>query len=222
MKQYCFFFLLLAPFFLSAQSDARIDVTVRNGKGNPSAGDKIYFVGQISHRSISGISNQDGQFRVLLPQGEVYDIRIQSIGEETDYNTIEIPTLGAGQQFENMSIEITCEPATDYTLKSLQFETGKALILSSSFPMLNELADLLLRKPNLKIGVFGHTDSEGDDVSNLKLSQQRADAVKDYLVKKGVPGDRIKALGCGEYKPIADNKTEKGRAANRRTEVRVF
>ena len=79
--------------------------------------------------------------------------------------------------------------------------------------------------PNMVIEIRGHTDSlnsTGDPNYNLKLSQRRADAVKQALVRKGISADRIQTIGYGEKQPIADNKNEEGRALNRRTEFKVI
>jgi OOP family OmpA-OmpF porin len=78
------------------------------------------------------------------------------------------------------------------------------------------VADILTKRPNFNIEVRGYTDSRGNDDYNLGLSQRRADAVRDYLVEKGTPAERLTAVGLGEADPIADNDTEEGRALNRR------
>lgn len=80
----------------------------------------------------------------------------------------------------------------------------------------------MLLKNSLKIELGGHTDSDGDEESNLKLSQRRVETVRNYLIKKGVPVNRLTAVGYGENQPVADNSTEEGKRLNRRTEVRVI
>jgi OOP family OmpA-OmpF porin len=72
------------------------------------------------------------------------------------------------------------------------------------------------------VEVAGHTDSVGSDAYNQKLSEGRAKAVVDYFVSQGVPADRLKAVGYGKTKPVASNKTEEGRAQNRRVELQIF
>jgi OOP family OmpA-OmpF porin len=72
----------------------------------------------------------------------------------------------------------------------------------------------------VKIEIGGHTDADGHESSNLKLSQRRADTVKNYLVKKGVPASRMTAKGYGELHPVADNKSPEGKAKNRRVELK--
>jgi outer membrane protein OmpA-like peptidoglycan-associated protein len=86
---------------------------------------------------------------------------------------------------------------------------------------LDKLTKLMFVNPTLRIEVGGHTDNAGSDADNLKLSDQRANAVRDFLVKKGIEAARITAKGYGETQPMATNDTEEGRALNRRTEVVV-
>jgi outer membrane protein OmpA-like peptidoglycan-associated protein len=80
----------------------------------------------------------------------------------------------------------------------------------------------LKKNPSLKIEISGHTDDVGNEQSNLKLSQSRAEAVKNYLTEKGITADRLTAKGYGKSKPIALNSTEEGRKQNRRTEFTVL
>jgi OmpA-OmpF porin, OOP family len=101
------------------------------------------------------------------------------------------------------------------------FKTAKAQILPQSFQLLDEVAEILTENSGLTIRVEGHTDSRGSDKYNRKLSQARAKSVSDYLTDKGVGSDRIAAVGFGEDKPIEDNSTEAGRAANRRVEIHI-
>ncbi len=205
-----------------SQSTAPLDVKVLSESGKPYAGDKIYFVGQTSKTSFSGITNASGKFHIDLPEGDVYDIRIMSIGDELEYNTLEIPALKEGERYENMELEIMYEAAKDYTLNNLQFDTGKSTIKTVSFSILDNVAELLVLKPTMKIEIAGHTDSDGDDSANLLLSQQRADAVKQYLIKKGIAANRMTAKGYGESRPAADNATTAGKQQNRRTEIRIL
>jgi len=101
--------------------------------------------------------------------------------------------------------------------ETVYFDTGKATIKPVSFGLLDDVATVLNTYPQIKkVRVEGHTDSQGDDASNMKLSQDRAASVMAYLVGKGVAAERLTAQGFGETQPIADNATPAGRALNRR------
>lgn len=222
MKTLCSMLAILLTTALFGQETAPLTVKVLNTKGQPYAGDKIWFVGQQSKQKLFGITDAAGKFRIALPQGDVYDIRIQAIGEEVEYNTLEIPRLNEGERFEDAELVITYEAAKSYTLSNLQFESGKSTIKPVSYALLNDVVEIMTLKPNMKIAIGGHTDSDGDDAANMELSRQRADAVKNYLVQHGVAASRIAAQGYGETQPIADNSTPAGKARNRRTEIRIL
>lgn len=105
--------------------------------------------------------------------------------------------------------------------KNVFFATGSYKLLAKSNKSLNEVADILKADESLMIDIDGHTDEVGSNESNLVLSENRAAAVRDYLISKGIAENRMKSTGYGEEKPIADNKTAAGRAKNRRTEMTV-
>lgn len=104
---------------------------------------------------------------------------------------------------------------------NLNFDFGKATIRESSFSSLDKLAQTLIDAKNWKLDIAGHTDDKGSDEYNLKLSQNRANAVKDYLVKKGVNAETITAQGFGESKPIVPNDNDANRERNRRVEFKI-
>ena len=106
--------------------------------------------------------------------------------------------------------------------RTLLFDFGKATIKPSSFVALDELAESLLKSPEKGLEIIGHTDNVGSASVNLKLSQERANAVKKYLLSKGIEESRLVAIGKGMTEPIADNNTEEGRNKNRRVEFIIF
>lgn len=106
-----------------------------------------------------------------------------------------------------------------YILDNIQFGHNSDRLFASSYPELDKLAKKLKDNPNIEIKITGHTDNEGSPRYNLRLSQKRAEAVKKYLVSKGIDEARIVTDGVGEKKPIASNETRRGRAKNRRIEV---
>lgn len=114
------------------------------------------------------------------------------------------------------------EVAEVIDLQGVNFETGSATLTSSSSIRLSQAANQLLKNPDVKVIVAGHTDNSGDALFNLNLSQQRAEAVKTYLVNKGVEPKNLTARGYGITQPVADNNTSSGRAQNRRVELRIL
>jgi len=106
-------------------------------------------------------------------------------------------------------------------MKGIEFETGKSKILPKSYPLMDEIAKTFIENPSYIIEIQGHTDNVGNPEKNLQLSQDRADAVLLYLVKKGVSSDRMTAVGYGQTDPIAENDTKAGRQKNRRVQFKI-
>jgi outer membrane protein OmpA-like peptidoglycan-associated protein len=104
-------------------------------------------------------------------------------------------------------------------LKGVSFVSGKATLTRNSFTILDMVCESLLEWPEVRLEIQGHTDNQGKAAANVKLSQERADAVRAYLVGKGVAANRLTAVGYGSTKPVADNKTADGRETNRRVEL---
>ncbi|RZK59994.1 MAG: OmpA family protein [Pedobacter sp.] len=106
-------------------------------------------------------------------------------------------------------------------ISNLEFDLGKATIRAKSYPTLNRVAALLMEK-NFSLKLAGHTDNTGSDALNLRLSKDRAESVKAYLVSQGANASRIEATGYGESQPIATNATPAGRQQNRRVEFTLY
>jgi outer membrane protein OmpA-like peptidoglycan-associated protein len=128
------------------------------------------------------------------------------------------PELMAGQAIKTT---YSTEMSTTVSSKSyqIQFETGSSVILPGSYAQLDEIMASAIVAEGLKVGVYGHTDNTGNADANQKLSEARANAVKSYLISKGLREDRIEAKGFGPTQPIADNKTADGKAQNRRVQI---
>lgn len=104
-------------------------------------------------------------------------------------------------------------------LAGVTFMSGKAVLNVNSYTILDQVYESLAEWKEVKLEIQGHTDSQGSDAVNLKLSQARADAVRAYLIQKGIAAERLRAVGYGEAFPIADNATAEGRERNRRVEM---
>jgi len=132
------------------------------------------------------------------------------------------PTV-VGTKENNGCPEIKQEVITrvNYAAKNIFFATASARLLKASNMSLNEVAQIMKDDPNLKLDIEGHTDNVGKPAYNLTLSQNRANAVRDYFISKGIDASRLQATGYGMTKPVADNKTSAGRSKNRRVEMKL-
>jgi OOP family OmpA-OmpF porin len=111
---------------------------------------------------------------------------------------------------------------TTVTLKTLQFERGKAELLSASYGELDKLAEFMTENPTIEIEISGHTDNQGDPKLNVQLSESRVKSTTDYLISKGIEKNRIKGKGYGGSKPVASNSREETRKLNRRVEMTII
>jgi outer membrane protein OmpA-like peptidoglycan-associated protein len=120
-----------------------------------------------------------------------------------------------------LQVSYSSEITSEVSSKSyqIQFETGSAIIKPASYKLLDEILESSVVAEGLKVGVYGHTDNVGNDATNQKLSEDRANSVKSYLLSKGLAPARIEAKGFGSANPIADNKTAAGKAQNRRVQI---
>jgi outer membrane protein OmpA-like peptidoglycan-associated protein len=127
------------------------------------------------------------------------------------------PTTPAGDKVDNKG----CTLLNTIVLKGVNFDNDSAKLRADSYPILDDAVATMKRYPGIKVEVAGHTDSNSGDAHNMKLSGNRAKAVMDYFVSKGVDAASLTSKGYGETTPIADNKTAEGRAQNRRVELRI-
>lgn len=199
---------------------AMILVTVEDNRGTPLEG-VIVSVKQGAREPYSKLSDAQGRVVLIIPAGYRYELRFVSLDvSQTDHvEVFDIPE----RNDERYNLVMTYTPPTDRTfiLKGVYFDTNKTTLKPASKPALTNLYEYLKMKPSVVIELSGHTDSVGSDEDNQKLSEGRAQAVREWLVKKGIDGKRMTAVGFGESRPIDDNDTAAGRENNRRTEVLV-
>lgn len=129
----------------------------------------------------------------------------------------------AYREIANKSLKlIPIEEGQIVRLNNISFEFGKAALRKESSQELDRIALTMTQTPTLTIELGGHTDNVGGEAPNLKLSQDRADVVREYLIGKGIEPDRVASKGYGEARPIASNNTPDGQAANRRVEFTIL
>ncbi|HUP64656.1 MAG TPA: OmpA family protein [Thermoanaerobaculia bacterium] len=165
----------------------------------------------------AAIGNQSGNPRTGGVAGAVVGGVIGAVvGRRMDQQQKEL------EQIEGIDVERTAEDTLDVSLKNeILFDFDSSALRSESRSTLRELASVLARYPAQSVSVAGHTDSQGSDSYNQRLSEQRAAAVKDYLVGQGVPSNRIAAFGYGKTRPVATNATAEGRQLNRRVQIYI-
>ena len=136
-----------------------------------------------------------------------------------------LKTSDGGESWKHLGTNCslsTSPEGTTFTLHKVYFNKSKYDLLAESFAELDTLAKKLIENPKLVIEISGHTDNHGEDIDNLKLSENRAKAVKEYLVSKKIKPERIKCKGYGETRPIASNAAEDTRKLNRRVEFTIL
>jgi outer membrane protein OmpA-like peptidoglycan-associated protein len=222
-------FLLCASFSLFGQEDmqpteeeAVLECVVTDPDKVPEEDAQIMVESEDKTIVKNGKTNIDGIYKALVPEGKKYNIKVKKFGKFLDYS-VDIPNHPGAAEFVQPLIIVTVkEYIREYTLKHVNFDTNKWDIRQDAHHTLNKLYHGFNKNPKLIVEIAGHTDDIGDAKANLRLSQKRADAIRAYLIERGVSPDRVLAKGYGEIKPHADNKTEEGRALNRRTEVKVI
>ena len=167
-------------------------------------------------------NSSTGKFLLSLPAGENYGISVLSDGYLFHSENFNIP-INSGFDLVDKVIELkNIKVGSNITLKNVFFDLGKSKIKKDSYPELDRLVDLLNDISTLKIEISGHTDNIGNKDFNELLSMQRASAVLNYIVNKGINKNRLTAIGFGDSKPIDSNNTKVGRANNRRTEFKII
>ncbi len=163
-----------------------------------------------------------GSYKMVLSKGIKYGISAKAEGFLPTSESIDLTQLNEYQEKEVTLYLTPIEKGQTITLNNIFFETGKFDLKKESEAELNRLLEILKNNPKLKIEISGHTDSRGNEQANLTLSQNRANAVVNYLVLNGISRDRFVAKGYGKTKPISDNETEEGRQKNRRVEFKIL
>ncbi len=168
-------------------------------------------------------TDENGDLLVSLVTGKEYMLNINEKNYSFYSEHISLSEIAA--DIKPLYHEIMLDPISkaiatkhkEIVLHNIFFETGSAQLMLSSMIEINNLKDYLTQSPSFKINIIGHTDNVGSDDDNLQLSQNRAKAVYDALILKGISPNRIRYEGKGESQPIADNNTVEGRKKNRRT-----
>jgi len=203
----------------NADGKTRIFGKVYDGKTNQViAGATIHFTA-VSENS-PATAQKDGSFEIRLSGVEEYSVKVEAPGYIGEFERLDLRTQVLKELEMNFRL-LPIEIGTTINLKSVLFERSKPVLLTSSYDELDLVADFMKENPKVEILLSGHTDNQGRHELNMKLSRERVNVVKDYLVKKGIQENRITSKGFGGTKPIADNEAEETRALNRRVEFTI-
>lgn len=173
--------------------------------------------------SVLRSNRKTGRYLVALPHGKNYGVVAVASGYLFCSENVDIPVTE--QQYQEVRQDLELQPlikGSKVVLNNIFFDFDKSTLRKESYPELNRLVRLLRENPRLQLRIGGHTDSKGSDEYNLRLSQDRAQAVVNYLIEQGIHADRLQAKGYGENMPVASNETSEGRQRNRRTEFEIL
>jgi outer membrane protein OmpA-like peptidoglycan-associated protein len=193
---------------------------------NTPAGDKVDEKGCSLPKDADGDGVTDDKDQCAnTPAGDKVDEKGCSLPKDGDGDGVmddkdRCPSTPSGVKVDEEGCQVLFEPKKKtLILEGVNFETGKSELTTESKTILDGVAESLVANEDINVRVSGHTDNTGSAALNKRLSQARAEAVRAYLIEKGVNASRLTAAGYGPSKPIASNKTAEGRAQNRRVEL---
>lgn len=219
-------FALVVVLPVEAQTNELVtyNITVVNGRNKqPVSGVAVHYK-KLPYESEVGLltTDNEGKITVYFRSADQYSLLIEPEGY-LKISEIVNPLEGASSDLIN-DVTINLREGgvgLVITLENVNFAQGEAVLTESSFESLDDLADMLNESSQMTIQLEGHTDFRGSPTANLKLSQERVDAVKEYLVEKGIASMRITTKAFGGTQPVTRDNSAEARAKNRRVEVRV-
>ncbi|MDX1628001.1 MAG: OmpA family protein [Fulvivirga sp.] len=210
---------------MSSLQPVTVAVNVFGEGGEPT--DAKISLKSMGNGQVAGKSRlEEGQyaFKVMNPQPQTYRLSIEADGYVFRNIDVEVPAATKEAQRIERNVNLRrLKTGTRSVLRNIYFDFNKATFKDESYDELNKLENMMASNPGMEIEIAGHTDNIGPKSYNKQLSLRRANAVKEYLVNKGIDPRRIKTVGYGEERPLASNDDEKeGRELNRRVEFKVL
>lgn len=213
------------PSFYKPDPVVEITGIVRDRKTDEGIDAKIIYE-KLPDGEEVGVAYSDpetGKYSIILPYGELYGYLAEKDSFLSENANIDLRQINEYQTLNKDLYLTPIEKEAQITLNNIFFDFDKAMLKPESYPELNRTAEVLKNNPSIKIEIAGHTDNIGSNTYNQNLSERRANSVRQYLVNKGVEGNRLEAKGYGEERPIATNDQEAdGRELNRRVEMKIL
>ena len=166
------------------------------------------------------VSDSSGNYKARLPEKKIYGIEITAKGYLFYLDVIDLSKEKSDVMTKDFTLQ-ALEVGAKVVMKNIFFETGKAALKDESFQQLNNVIEFMKENSTLKLEISGHSDNVGSVSSNIKLSENRAKSVVDYMVIQGIDKLRLTYKGYGPNQPIAPNTTKEGKAQNRRVEFKI-
>ena len=172
---------------------------------------------------ITSVTDSRGEFFVCLPQGSSYGLNVTADGYMIFSENFDFAEGYTSAEPYRKTVALNrVRKGEVMRMYNVFYDTDSWELLESSMPELNQLLAFLEVNHTVVIEIGGHTDSDGSDAHNQRLSEKRAESVKQFLIKRGIDGNRIYSHGYGETAPVADNITPAGKRLNRRTEITIL
>jgi outer membrane protein OmpA-like peptidoglycan-associated protein len=207
----------------ATETEAALKFFVVDKDKGPIKGIVIALTAPDGSKYYTGETDADGYAELLVPVGQSYDVVYLSLGRRDVAAKVSV----SDKRKQNIRLTLRYKridppagaSAPRFVLDGVYFDSGKTRIRPESFERLDSVVEFMAHKQSARIEVSGHTDNVGNAKKNKKLSLERAQACREYLISKGIEGSRIEAIGYGDERPIASNDSEDGRQKNRRIEA---
>ncbi len=212
----------------ATETEAAMRLFVVDPETGPIRGIVIKMTAPNGTQYYTGETDTQGYAEVLAPVGQRYEMEYLSLGRRNSTAAVEVPTgprqdlrltlRYRRQRARPVNPAAPAEPAR-FVLDGVYFDTNSATLTHESYTRLDRVVEYMRHKPTARLRIAGHTDNVGNSAQNLRLSERRAQSVREYLITQDIDGTRIEAVGHGDQQPVGSNDTEEGRQRNRRIEA---
>lgn len=194
-----------------------------NSTGKP-IGARVVFssLPEGEEEGVAQSNPQTGEYTIILPRGKLYGLTTEANGFWGENESFDVTTIDTYTEITKDLPMVPLRVGAVVKMNNLFFDKGTAELLAESVPQMDQIVAWMNETPTMMIELGGHTDNRGLPAANVRLSLERVQAVKRYLVDNGIADNRIETVGYGGEKPVADNRYEETRKLNRRVEIKVL